>query len=62
MLTVLFPDNPQNYYVKMMDAIGETVLETQSNIIDVENIREGIYFLNIETERYTIVKKVVVTH
>ena len=62
MLTVLFPDNPQNYYVKMMDAIGETVLETQSNIIDVENIREGIYFLNIESERYTIVKKVVVTH
>jgi hypothetical protein len=62
MLTVLFPDNPKNYQIKMVDAIGESILQTQSNIIDVSKISDGIYFLNIETGNYSTTKKIIITH
>ena len=62
MINILFADNPKKYEIKMTDAMGRTILETAYNFVDVHNIPEGIYLLNIATEKYTLVRKVVVTH
>ena len=61
-LTVLFKDNPKSYYIKLSDAIGKMMLQTNYNSIDVGDLPDGIYLLNIETPQYTVVKKIVIAH
>jgi Secretion system C-terminal sorting domain/Calcineurin-like phosphoesterase len=61
-LSVLFTDNPKNYMIKMEDALGKVLLQTNYNSIDVSAVPDGIYFLGIETEKYTTVKKIVISH
>ena len=60
-LNVLFTDKPKNFTIKMEDAIGKMILQTNYNSIDVSTVPDGIYFLSIETEKYTSVKKIIIT-
>ena len=61
-ITVLFSDNPPDYDIRMYNTIGETILQTSISTIDVSRVPDGIYFLNIETEKYNVVKKIAITH
>ena len=61
-LTVEFSDNPGIYSIKMQNDLGQQILQSQSNQIALNHVANGIYFLNIETEKYSITKKIVVSH
>ena len=59
-LTVQFTDNSENHVIKMMNDLGQLVLQTHNRQIDVSSIANGIYFLNIETGNSSANKKVVI--
>lgn len=61
-LTVLFPDIPKDYSIRMFNDLGQPVLETRINVFDVSNLANGVYLMTIETGKYTINKKIVITH
>ncbi len=65
--------NPAKYFVKielpegvnhstniLLDMIGQTVLKTNSNDIDLTHIPNGIYFLNIKTAKFEMNRKVII--
>ena len=60
LLTVQFSDNSENHTIKMMNELGQLVLQTRNRQIDVSNIANGIYFLNIETGNSTENRKIVI--
>jgi uncharacterized repeat protein (TIGR03803 family) len=68
----VFP-NPtsQIIYIKSIDAIqsvkisntfGKTVLTSAVKIIDVSGLSNGVYFMNVDTDKGDIVKKIVIAH
>ena len=61
-VTVLFADNPHNYSLKLLDALGQVVAQSRTNQVNVSSVASGVYFLDIETPGYTVNKKIVVTH
>ncbi|HQV67372.1 MAG: T9SS type A sorting domain-containing protein [Saprospiraceae bacterium] len=48
--------------VRIQNAVGQTLVQTQSQTIDVNHIPDGIYFLTIDADNSHIVKKIVINH
>ena len=61
-INVLLPSEIKNYKINLTNIVGQTVLQTQPNVIDVSNIPNGIYFVTIETEKNIFIKKVIINH
>ena len=61
-LTLDFPDNLKIYQIQLFNAFGQMVLHTQSKEIDVSQISNGLYFLNIKAENTEINKKIIINH
>lgn len=61
-ITIQFPNTNISFLIKLQNAIGQTLLISQSNVIDVKSIPNGIYFLTIDADEKHFVKKVIVNH
>ncbi len=48
--------------VRLINTMGQVLLQSQSSVIDVSTIQNGIYFLNIRTYSTEVNKKVVIFH
>ena len=48
------------FQISLVNALGQTLLQSRSNIIDVSHIQNGIYFLNISTANNEVNRKVVI--
>ncbi len=59
-LTVQFGDNSENHTIKMMNDLGQLILQTPNRHIDISKVANGIYFLNIETDNSSVNKRVVI--
>lgn len=61
-LNIEFPETRNNYQLKLVNALGQMLIQSQSPSIDVSRIPNGIYSLNIETEKENINRKIIVKH
>jgi hypothetical protein len=52
----------QNFQIKILNIMGETVLLTKNKEIDISGLPNGVYFLNFETDQFISSKKVVIQH
>jgi hypothetical protein len=59
-ITIKLPNEVDRFQAKLMNSLGQTVLQSQSKEIDVSGLSNGIYFLNIKTSTFEINKKVIV--
>ncbi|MCX7728175.1 MAG: choice-of-anchor J domain-containing protein [Bacteroidia bacterium] len=50
----------QKFYAEIFNIMGEKIISTTSEIIDISELSEGIYFVNIITKDKVIVKKIMV--
>ncbi|MEI6061289.1 MAG: T9SS type A sorting domain-containing protein [Bacteroidota bacterium] len=50
------------YIFRLIDILGQTLLQTRSNTMDVSNIRNGLYVLSIKSENFELNKKILVSH
>ena len=61
-ISVSLPGDIDNYLISLVNVLGQRVLQTHSKNIDITNIKNGIYFLNIKTSNHEINKKLIVDH
>ncbi len=60
-LNIQFNDFTTNHHCKLLNMIGQSILEFDSNEINTLNIPNGIYFLKIDSiKNYT--KKIIIQH
>jgi len=52
----------QNYQIKVLNIMGESILVTKNRNIDISTLSNGIYFVNFETEQFISSKKIIVQH
>ncbi|MEI8047314.1 MAG: T9SS type A sorting domain-containing protein [Bacteroidota bacterium] len=60
-LTIQMPETSDNIKVRLNNLMGQTLLESQSNTLNVSNINNGIYLLNIKTRDFELNKKVIIS-
>ena len=60
-LYIQFEDATINHQGKLINTIGQTVLEFNSNEINTAAIPDGIYLLQIDTNK-TYTKKIIIKH
>lgn len=60
-LTIDNTNNTEITSIKLYDVLGKLVLHVESNYnqIDVSGLNRGIFFLNIETDRGVVTKKII---
>lgn len=61
-VSMVFSDNNKTYQASLFNALGQVILHTESNEIDISQVPDGIYFLHIETDKYQTNKKLVIKH
>lgn len=61
-LKVYMPDESDIFRINLLNTYGQSVLKTQTSEIDVSKIPNGVYFLNIETEKFTATKKIIINN
>jgi hypothetical protein len=61
-LTVKVPDGINNYKIRLINTLGETLLQSSRNHMDIRNIPNGIYLINIQTEKSNFNHKIVINH
>ena len=61
-ITLMFDQSQKQHLTRLLDAYGQPILQTQFNSLDIAQVPNGIYLLQIETERYRTTKKLVVQH
>jgi len=59
-LTIQIPETDNDFRISLIDLMGQPLLETQSNTLNVSNIKNGIYMVNIKTPSYAVNKKVII--
>jgi hypothetical protein len=59
-LTVVLPDTLKHFQINLINIIGQTILQTQSNTIDIGGLQNGIYFINIKSDKHELNKKVII--
>jgi hypothetical protein len=60
-LNIQFADASSNRHCSLINALGQSVLEFDSNEINTTNIPDGIYFLKVAgLKDYT--KKIIIKH
>jgi hypothetical protein len=46
--------------IKLFDVLGNNILSTKEKVIDVSNLAEGIYFIEVQTSEGVLTKKIIV--
>lgn len=59
-ISVRLPEDIQHFQIYLTNSLGQKILETLSKSIDVRNVPNGIYFVNIKTEKYEANRKVII--
>ena len=59
-LNVILPEVSGHYECFLSDEYGQLVLHSPSGEIDVRNISEGLYFLNIRSDKGEFIRKVFI--
>ena len=60
-LTIQMPETPDNIKVRLNNLMGQTLLETQSKMLNISSIKNGIYMVNIKTPDFELNRKVIVS-
>ena len=65
-LTVIFPNQVDSFSYQMYDLIGQKIIEGQASrkesLLDISELRVGVYILKIESNNYHPQKRIIVTH
>ena len=61
-LIVILPANTQQPQISLVNMVGQTLLTTRNSRLDIGNIPNGIYLVNIVSENLNVVKKIVISH
>jgi hypothetical protein len=61
-IAVKIPEGTKNYIVRLMNALGQNLYETTTSSIDTSDLPEGIYIVNVESEKNSFNKKVIIRH
>ena len=61
-LTVQFSEDISYYQLRLINPFGQVVLQTRTNQLDVSALSSGIYFLDIDSGKVHIIKKVLIGH
>jgi hypothetical protein len=48
--------------VKLFDVLGKQITSTKENQIDVSNLQNGVYFIQVQTNTSTTIQKIMVQH
>ncbi|MFI5140720.1 MAG: T9SS type A sorting domain-containing protein [Bacteroidia bacterium] len=48
--------------VKLFDVVGKQITSTKTNNIDVSNLTNGVYFIQVKSSTTTITQKIIVQH
>ena len=48
--------------VKLFDVLGKHIASTKQNQIDLSNLPEGVYFIQVQTKQNTTTQKIIVQH
>ena len=59
-LNIVFSGETEPFKINLINTLGQIILQTQSNKMDVSGITSGIYFINIRTANYELNKKVFI--
>lgn len=59
-LYIQMADGSTNFEANLYNAIGQNVLQAKNNILNTNNLENGIYFLTVEKNGRKLVKKVVI--
>ena len=59
-VTVDIPDNQKLSKIFLFNPLGEVVLQTEANTLDVSEFPAGMYFLNIQMATYEVNKKIII--
>ncbi|MFI5141245.1 MAG: T9SS type A sorting domain-containing protein [Bacteroidia bacterium] len=52
----------ENAEIKIFDVLGNEVLNTKQKQIDVSNLQNGVYFVQVKTNKSILIQKIVVQH
>ncbi|MEO8760660.1 MAG: T9SS type A sorting domain-containing protein [Bacteroidia bacterium] len=52
--------NEKTIQIQVIDMFGIEILTTKENSIDISNLQEGIYFVNVKTNEGSLTKKIIV--
>lgn len=59
-VNVLLPEGTGPYLIRMVNVLGETILSSSSNTIDVSRFSNGMYYIMIHTADYDTSKKLII--
>ncbi|MFI5140936.1 MAG: multicopper oxidase domain-containing protein [Bacteroidia bacterium] len=68
---LLYPNPAQNKIiidatdvidVKLFDVLGKQITSTKTTEVDVSNLPEGVYFIQVQTKQNTTTQKIIVQH
>jgi hypothetical protein len=48
--------------VKLFDVLGKQVTSTKTNDVDVSNLTNGVYFIQVQTKQNMYSQKIIVQH
>ena len=60
-LNIYFTDNSYNHHYEISNIIGQSILQFESNEIDISRIPDGAYFLRIDGNS-SLTKKIIIKH
>ncbi|MEO8761086.1 MAG: T9SS type A sorting domain-containing protein [Bacteroidia bacterium] len=58
----LFISTQTEAEIQLFDLLGKQIISTKNNVIDTENLSEGIYFVSVKTTKDFFIKKIIVQH
>ncbi|MFY7911599.1 MAG: T9SS type A sorting domain-containing protein, partial [Emticicia sp.] len=61
-IKVEFLENVGEFRISLINFIGQSIVQSQTNEIDVSKVASGTYFLKIETDKKRALRKVVINH
>ena len=61
-ITIQLPEESKTFHVRLMNTMGQMLLQSQSKNLDLSSVANGLYVLNIETENYSVNRKIIVKH
>lgn len=61
-IAVRIPDDIKIYEINLLNMVGQSILQTKSNVIDVSNIPNGIYSVTVQSDKTIFNKKAIINH